>query len=362
VQTRWRTVCSGSLPLEAYFDFIDPLNAFELNRPMRERITVFRALGMNTLESLFQVPKEAWLVRFGEEMDLFFEHFESGDRFPWRPHVPNLALEETTRWNADEVVMGAENLIFGLKPLVDRLCSRLYSLHLAIRKLELNIRLDRAAPDRTISLSFSFPQTSRVLLLKLLREKISREIEREPLTDPVIGAVVRVVETTKREAGGGRFAFSEKDESRELAQERWLELVAYLSLKLEPKEKIFQVDATEHFLPEKSWKKVLTFNSAEWIMCDRIAALFPKRPLRLLPEHRRISRMGPYLRHEGDLWRIQEISEPERLSGYDWDVEDSGGFDRTYYRVRVGSPEGKTAEWWIYRDERKGTLCLHGIY
>jgi len=362
VQTRWRTIRASELPLDAYYDFIDPLNGFELNRPMRERMAVFRALGMKTLESLYLIPKEAWLVRFGEEMDSFFEHYEFGEKFPWSRFEVSLALSEVTRWNADDSVMDSEGLIFRLKPLIDGLCSRLYARHLAIRKVELVIRLDRAVPDRSFVLSFSFPQTSRVLLLKLLREKISREMEREPLTDPVIGAKLNILETVRREGGSARFSFSEKDEAREIERERWCELIAYLGLKLERKEDVFQVETTEHLLPEKSWKKVLSAEPEQILQRDRISALFPKRPIRLFSEPREVSRMGPYLRRNGDLWQIHEISEPEHLSGYEWDVDDTQGFDRTYYRVKVGNPEGVLEEWWIFRDERAGSLCLHGVY
>jgi hypothetical protein len=362
VQTRWRTVQPSELPLDAYYDFIDPLNGFELNRSMRERLAVFRALGMKTLESLSLIPKEAWLVRFGEEIDSFFEHYEFGEKFPWSRFEPSLSLSEVTRWNADDLVIDSEGLIFRLKPLIDRLCSRLFSLHLAIKKIELVITLDRAVPDRTFTLSFSFSQTSRVLLLKLLREKISREMEREPLTDPIVGAKIHVLETVKREGGSARFSFSEKDEKRELERERWCELIAYLGLKLDCKEDVFQVETTEHLLPEKSWRKVLSDEPEEMIQRDRISALFPKRPVRLFSEPREVSRMGPYLRRDGDLWRIHEISDPEHLSGYEWDVDETHGFDRTYYRVKVGNPGGVFEEWWIFRDERVGSLSLHGVY
>jgi hypothetical protein len=362
VQTRWRTVQPSQLPLDSYYDFIDPIRGFELSRSMRERITVFRALGMKSLASLFEIPKEAWLVRFGEETDLFYENHESGEMFPWRPFSPSLALSEETRWNAEESVIDSESLVFRLKPLLDRLTGRMHALHLSIRKIEVRLSLDRAVPDRLFTLSFSFPQTSRVLLLKLLREKISREMEREPLSDPVVSAGLRVVETVRREIVSERFSFSEKDEALERDRERWVELLAYLGLKLDRKDSVFQVETTGHLLPEKSFKKVLLQDPAEMIERGRIAALFPKRPVRWFPEPRRVSRMGPYLRRDGDLWRIHGFSEPERLAGYDWDVDDGGGFDRTYYRVKVESQQGVCEEWWVFRDEREGSLCLHGIY
>ena len=174
VQTRWRNRDLEALPIDAYFDFIDPLRFFEPDRSKRERLAVFRTLGMRTIQSFFTVPKEAWLVRFGEEFDAFLEHLEYGERMAWNRFSTKAPLVEKSRWNAEDQVIDAEGLIFRLKPSLDRLCERLYSLQIALRKIEITLQLDRAVPDRKLELGFTFPQTSRVLLLKLLREKLAR--------------------------------------------------------------------------------------------------------------------------------------------------------------------------------------------
>ncbi len=362
VQTRWRNRELSVLPMDAYFDFIDPLNFFEPDRAKRERLSVFRTLGMKTIQSLFDVPKEAWLVRFGEEFDSFLEHLEHGEKICWNRFVSKTPLVEKTRWNAEEYVIDAEGLIFRIKPLLDRLCERLYSLHVSIRKIELTLKLDRPVPDRKITLGFTFPQTSRVLLLKLLREKLSREMERNPLSDPVVEVEMAVLETGKREATSTRFSFSEKDEQAELEEERWLELISFLGLKLKNREDVFQAETTEHLLPEKSWKRVLLSTPDPALRLDRVSGLFPKRPVRLLSEAKTLRRMGGYLKLEEGLFKICAISEPEHLSGYEWDVDAGGAFDRTYYRVKVEDRDGGCQEWWVYKDEHLGKLKLHGVY
>jgi hypothetical protein len=362
VQTRWRNRELSALPMDAYFDFIDPLNFFEPDRTRRERLSVFRTLGMRTIESLFDVPKEAWLVRFGEEFDVFLEHLEHGEKICWNRFSSKSPLVEKTRWNAEEYVIDAEGMIFRLKPLLDRLCERLYSLQVSIRKIEIALKLDRPVPDRRIILGFTFPQTSRVLLLKLLREKLSREMERDPLSDPVIEVEVSILETAKREVTSSRFSFSEKDEESELEAERWLELISFLGLKLANREDVFQAETTEHLLPEKSWKRVLLSTPDRTLPLDRVSGLFPKRPVRLLSEAKPLRRMGGYLKLGDVLFKICKISEPEHLSGYEWDVDAGGAFDRTYYRVRVQDREGSEQEWWVYKDEHHGKLKLHGVY
>jgi hypothetical protein len=362
VQTRWRARDARLLPVESYFDFIDPLNHFELSRSQRERLTVFQSLGMKSLEYLFTIPKEAWLVRFGEEFDSFLESYEFGSRFLWNRFVPKIDLLEKTRWNAEEYVIDAEGLIFRLKPIVDRICSRLHALQRAIKKIEITLKLDRPVPDRIIELGFTFPQTSKTLLLKLLRERIAREMERSPLSDPIVEASVAIKESVKRAAVTERFAFSEQDERGEQESERWMELVSYLGMKLEKEGRVYQAETTGHALPERSWKKVLLPGASVDLKLDAVSGNYAKRPLQLFREPIPISRIGPYLKQNESLWRICSFSQEERMEGYEWDVDDTGGFERTYYRVRVKNNEGLTQDWWIFRDELLGKLNLHGVY
>ena len=93
-----------------------------------------------------------------------------------------------------------------------------------------------------------------------------------------------------------------------------------------------------------------------------MSRFFSKRPVRLLSEAKPLRRMGGYLKLEEGLFKICEISEPESLSGYEWDVDAAGAFDRTYYRVRVQDRDGMEQEWWVYKDEHHGKLKLHGVY
>jgi hypothetical protein len=387
VQTRWRAREARLLPVEAYFDFIDPLNHFECTRPERERLTCFRSLGMKNLEYLFTVPKTAWLVRFGEEFDTFLEHFEFGERLVWKAWKPSETLIEETRWNAEEWVSDAEGLIFRLKPLVDRLCSRLYSLGRAIRKIEIILKLDRPVPDRKIELGFAFPQTSRTLLLKLLREKLSQEMDRNPLTDPVVEARIGIRETERRSQGSARFAFSSEEERSEEEREKWVELISYLGTKYggsllseKPSEtgasgdgaRAFQAELTAHPLPERSWKKTWYADPSGHdgaISMQEVSPfkrIEPARPVLLFQTPETIHRTGPWLRRKSgafeERYRIRSFRQEERIEGYEWDVEDTGGFERTYFRVEVENPQGKPEEWWVYRDELLGKLMLHGLY
>ena len=92
----------------------------------------------------------------------------------------------------------------------------------------------------------------------------------------------------------------------------------------------------------------------------------PARPVLLFQTPETIHRTGPWLRRKSgafeERYRIRSFRQEERIEGYEWDVEDTGGFERTYFRVEVENPQGKPEEWWVYRDELLGKLMLHGLY
>jgi hypothetical protein len=364
VQCRWKNLRPTVLPMEAMFDFNDPFSHAKLSRAQLEKITLFSALGMRVLEDLFRVPHESLLIRFGDTFDQFSKNFFNGTQIGWSRFKPHVDLIETTRWNADEWVTDSESLIFSIKPLVDHLMTRLYCRRKALKAMEIKMELDSKSTERILNLSFAFPQTSSQLLLKLLREKLSFEMQKNPLTDPIMKVTLKVIEASERDQRSLAFAFSDPNgEFSEDLRERWMELISYLG-------GAFQVETTEHPLPEKSWRKVQLADPSTSKKMDTVSHLFTKRPFKLFSVPIMLSRVGSFLRKENELWRIREFSHEEKMVGYEWDVEGTGGFDRSYFRVKVESSNSFAAhadrahqeEWWIYRDELGKKLMLHGIY
>jgi hypothetical protein len=361
VQCRWKNLYTKLLPIESMFDYIDPFSHFLITRAHQEKINLFLALGMRNLEDLFRVPHDSLLVRFGEMLDQFSKHYFDGARVAWMRFKPHVDLIETTKWNADEWVVDSESLIFAIKPLVEHLMIRLYSQRKSLKVLEIKMELDSTSPDRMFTLSFAFPQTSSQLLLKLLREKISHEMQKDPLHDPIMKVTMKVIEASERDQRSLSFAFSEGNgEFAEDLRERWMELISYLGT-------AFQVETTEHPLPEKSWRKIQVANPSMEPKLDQVSHLFAKRPFKLFSIPIMLSRVGTFLKKNDELWRIREFACEEKIAGHDWDVENSGGFDRTYYRVKVESSssrgdEHQEEEWWIYKDELRHKLMLHGVY
>lgn len=362
VQSRWKNHHVRTLPIETMFDFIDPFQQWQITRSHQEKIKLFMGLGLRTLEDLFRVPHDALLVRFGSLFDQFSKNFFDGSKIGWTRFKSHVDLIETTKWNADEWVVDSESLIFSIKPLIDHLMTRLYCQRKSLKALEITLMLDSRAPDRILNLSFAFPQTSSQLLLKLLREKISHAMQKDPLIDPIMKVSLKVLEASERDQRSLSFAFSEGNtEFNEDLRERWMELISYLG-------SAFQVETTEHPLPEQAWRKVQLDDPSLSKKMDHISHLFTKRPVKLLSEPIVLSRIGTFLKKGDELWRIRAFSCEEKISGYEWDVDETCGFDRTYYRVKVESSASQFAgqehleEWWIYKDEFRHQLILHGVY
>jgi hypothetical protein len=330
-----------------------------MSRKQRELLQTFQALGMKRLSDLEGVPQSAWGLRFGQSAETFFENIKCSVQFPWIRLVPSLELKEETHWNAEDCVMDSEALIFRLKPLTDRLMSRLFAMGRALKKLQIEMRLDRPVPNRVLSVSFTFPQTSKVLLLKLIRERLSQMIQKEPLSDPIVSAEVRVIESTSRVSSEENL-FSGVGEQHH--PEKWVEMISFLGLKLKKEEQVFQAETTEHLLPENSWKKAIGREFHATQSLDSVSHFFAERPITLFSEPKVLSRVGSFLKQEGRLWKICSFAQEECLQGYDWDVDETKGFFRRYFRVKVESPDGFRQEWWIFKDERLGTLRLHGVY
>jgi len=362
VQCRWKNLYTKLLSVDAIFDFIDPFSHSLLARAEQEKVALFHALGIRTLEDLFRIPHDSLLVRFGGLFDQFSRNFFEGCKIGWTRFKPHIDLIENTKWNADEWVVDSESLIFAIKPLVDHLMTRLYCQHKSLKAMELKMSLDSSAPDRLMLLSFAFPQTSAQLLLKILRERISHEMQKNPLTDPIMKVSLKVTEAAERDQRSLAFSYSEQNsEFSDDLRERWMELISYLGT-------AFQTEITEHPLPEHSWKKVQTATSSLSKKTDNVSHLFAKRPLQLFPAPILLSRVGTFLKKDNELWRIREFSCEEKIAGHEWDVENTNGFDRTYYRVKVEASvptvhaQAHHEEWWIYKDELRHKLMLHGVY
>jgi hypothetical protein len=174
---------------------------------------------------------------------------------------------------------------------------------------------------REWKIELSFPQGSVIGLLPIIKERLDRTLQREPLESAVCYLEFEIVRSVYGSAKQKDF-LSQKEEEKEAFQT----IVARLTEKLGI-EKAFFAKPEESYFPEKSWTKSL-------LEPHDIQLPFSDRPLRMLRVPLKLLRTDQYLQSKSRRWRITEMVGPERLSG-DWWQKD---IERDYYRVKPSMP------------------------
>lgn len=349
------------LPLSALADLIDPFQADfekrkEVEAEMQRLISIARVLGIETMSEFLTVSSKEWASRlgfWGECASKTVQDQLSGRaRIAWpRFRVADKVIE-TGSLPPEDRVFDLESVSFVLKACIDRLHRRLQGRALALVSLSLEIELEYgSASERTrrSEFSFSLPQTDSRSTLQLIRERLSREFERQPLSAPVVGVSLVVKDCVQTTEGQKNFFHRHLERKEALSS-----LVNRLSSRLSMP-RVFKARVHESHLPEKSWKK--TFDCAGGDHNHKSTALaqsFGERPLVLLSPPRELTRCGMSLFSEMKKWTVASWEGPERVVTEWWNGEDS----RDYFKVVTR--EGETL--WVYRAGSRHAFFLHGVF
>jgi hypothetical protein len=370
-----------ALSVAAIAGAIDPTGKLLRERPelrgrIRAMVETLYLLGVRTLGSLRKLPSDSAISRFGGLYETAIRNLEPGAEAgdAWERFRPAEKMSERADLNAGETLMDLEPALFHAKSLLDRVLRRAAGRGKALAKIELRLECEKRRhvqePWCRSRLEFAFPQASTAPILRSLREKLARELEKKPLESPIVALELEALELAPRRPAQSNF-FDTEEARMESERETWRDLVTDLATKLAPERELYQAELLESRRPEKSWKRVLK----EPERLEPRALPIPERPLRMLSPPMPLRRLGRYLFWNDVRFTIVDYSKLERLSG-DWWEED-GGFSRTYYRVQVverklasderklGSGENER-ELWIYREQKEGGeqggLFLHGIF
>jgi hypothetical protein len=350
------------VPISGITALLDPFgDRAEETRKIGAMIEMLFMLGVRRLGSIRKIPPDSAVSRFGELYARLLDRLESAgvtEEFPWPRFRPTEKFIERIDPDADERFFEMEPTLFHAKRLLDRVLKRAFGRGKAIVALELRIECERRRNRRElfirIPVHFTFPQSEAAVILRTLREKLAHEFGRRELDAPIAALELEVVELAPRRALQSDFVDSDPE------AEGFRELVTELGTKLDLEREVFQAELAAVWRPERSWRKTLKEP-------NRVTAIdqpVSERPLTLLDPPEPLRRLGRYFFHGETRYAIESLSQIERLSGEWW--EDDGGFTRTYYRVRVSTPDGKSREFWIFREQRRagiaGGIFLHGIY
>ena len=323
-----------------------PPAALRLDQNIADRL---HKLGLYTIGSFIDMPRQALRRRFGQEIIIRIEQAVGTLTEPLKPIRPVSPYEE--RLPCMEGIRTAKGIEIAIRKLLQKLCFRLSKEEKGLRAAVLTCyRMDNGVQQ--ITLGTSRPSRDVEHLFKLFELKI-------PSIRPALGIELFLLEATVIEDLTATkemlWSVSSKDETA----------VAELLDKIAGKigqDKIHRFLPDERHWPENSYKEAVSLEekpATAW-RTDRL------RPVCLLPEPERIEVSVPLpdyppllFRYKNKPYHIVKADGPERIE-QEWWVTD--GLHRDYYSVE----DECGARYWLFRsghyNEEHSAWYLHGFF
>lgn len=348
---------STRLPIEALQIYATP---FRLSNSLEKPILNLKRLGIDWVDEFSKIPAVALASRFGKE-GIYARHYLDQVRdIAWPFFQAKEKILESDTLNEGAIIRDFEPLLFLLKKIVDRALARLFSQGKQAMQVRVRIHLDKYStvqkPTREWIFEFAFPQGSVFGVLPILRERIERDLQVEPLESPVESLEFEILNGV-HSRGRQKDFFNKKEEETE----GFNAVVSRLTEKL-GFARVFLAQSQESYWPDGSWRKTLDLSSFK----ESEKPPLPPRPLRMLRKPQKIMRIeasstsiasgssGGYFVLKDRKWRVTALKDFERLSGAWWAEQN----EREYFRAEVASGE----ELWIFLDTVTKDYYLHGIF
>ena len=359
------------LPLLALTIMLHPFTPLASDHPLRQMLSQLAVFGVKDLVDLKNLPVKSLTARFGE---VGHQAYRALDQLPFTPW-PQFVCEEkivvsleidtlsqSMNWQFSE-------LLFYLKQLVDALAARLFARALKVQSWMLTLHEDLTHQDhqpktRLYIFDLPIPQSSPSQILRIMQERLHRELQKQPLSGPLQSIKVAVLQTAPLRRLQRDFLTDSEQEEESLGS-----LLARLQQRL-GQHRVFVAEPQARYLPEKSWKarepnEFCQSRKAQDVGSPCTSHSFATsaeektnpdgmRPTRLLAKPCRLQRVGSWLKCSLGNWQIQGWQGPERMSGEWW----HDFFARDYYKVTT--PRG--GQIWIFQDPHKRQFYLHGFF
>lgn len=333
-----------ALPVEALACYLSPFAPQPFGG-----LEAFVKLGVLTLEDFQRIPRGEIPSRFGKAGLLAYERFLSAGVTAWPRFVPAEKIFERADFDCAAQIETFEPVLFLLKSAFQRLFLRLYARRLKLAAFEVKFHLNKfsAGVDRSSVINLPLPQSDPKSVLALAAERLTKELELQPLEDSLEGVSVTVLDTAPFQEAQKDFFSRAEEETQAFAS-----LVGRLEERL-GRGGVFHAKPMPRLLPEASWGKTLDHEDKGTLV------EVPLRPLRLLDPPERLQRVGEVLLSQNKRrWRFTSFTQVEKLAGEWW----LGGFERDYFRVHT--QEGETL--WVYTapvsEGGPRGLWLHGFF
>lgn len=178
-------------PLEVLPDVLNPFfQEDESQKRILPLIALLKKLKVRNFGELKQVGKQDLVSRFGDFGGRIYDKVHGIRLELWPLWSPPLEITEEQVVEGVSLQHGSlEALLFPMRASLDRIRSRLWARERKLSRLELTFFLDHAQgrPGRRQWLfEFHFVQSSSLNVLSVIRERLGRDFQKDPLMDPVI--------------------------------------------------------------------------------------------------------------------------------------------------------------------------------
>jgi len=307
-----------------------------------------RALGVETVGALTQLPRQALTHRFGAAGEAASGWARGQDASLLSPYLPQ-ALPEAA-FEFDGAISHWEPLLFALKRLADAVAARLQGRGLGAVRLDVALTLE-SGDETHLLLPLARPTAATAAWMAPLKERVA-DLR---LSDAVTAVRLSVSVAAK----AAREQLSLEDSPTQLAA---LESVMARLLARLGEDAVTGVALVDRHRPEAAYRRQAFApegRAASRVSADVLPEEVAVRPTRLLfkPEPvDPLERGGRWvgLRLEGQVYRVLHQAGPERLEGEWW----SGPFGRDYYRVELDS----LGPCWVFLDHADHRVYLHGFF
>jgi protein ImuB len=323
-----------------------------------EQALMLERLGLVRIESLYPLPRQALVARFGEKLTTRLDEALGAADEPISPRTPLPA--HRAQLGFAEPILQTEALLPVTRRLLQQLCCGLEAASAGARRLVLAFyRVDNSTA--CVAIGTSRPCRDPRQLARLFEEKLDR-------IDPGFGierAILeaRVVESLLPEPLAWRsMGAGDLDQARDLAP-----LVDRLSNRLGSQAVVRLVPRASH-IPERAQRKVAPFSLARGqhvgqspfaevagAKALQLASDAPARPLRLLAWPEPIEAVAPLpddppvlFRWRRVLHKVARVRGPERLAPEWWREPDADQDAATRDYFAVEDTQG--GRFWLFRE------------
>ncbi len=367
ILARYGSLHPQVLPLSCLLDYLDPLTQEtpERRKECETMIDALRSLGISRVAQFLKLPVRELAPRFGVMSLQVRERLLGGWEVLAPLWLPEPPVKERSEGGEGFFSHSVASLMVSFQPLLESLVRRLAKKMHRLTRLKIHLKLDDFAtkrPSREWVLDFMFPQAEIAPLLRIMQEKLQKELERMPLPAPVLAIELEVLQSivcpptqvtlagtsVTGGSGGMRGSFTAANLA---AQEDSLHSFLNEVAQSLGQEQVFRAVIHEEAVAERAWSRAFKLQKSLPDLTDYI----PLRPTQVLRRPEKIALEQNQVVIRQRRYQILRWSEVEEIATH-W-MDPGSAVVRSYYQLDLH----QQSRVWIFKNPQ-GETYLHGYY